>query len=93
MSNVLNLIGSGEPAIWEVDEVLDLLLLAGAFGAPTGSPFPSTAGSTPAACLLKLDDRVVGAIDIFSLLQQKSRLEPVDRELLDLFALPPETWQ
>jgi len=39
------------------------------------------------ACIpLKLDDRVVGAIAIFSLLQQKQGLEPVDFELLDLLA-------
>ena len=39
------------------------------------------------ACIpLKLDDRVVGAIGIFSLLQQKQGLEPIDYELFDLLA-------
>ena len=39
------------------------------------------------ACIpLKLDDRVVGAIGIFSLLQQKQGLEPLDYELFDLLA-------
>jgi len=37
------------------------------------------------ACIpLKLDDKVVGAIGIFRLLQQKQALEPVDFELFDL---------
>lgn len=39
------------------------------------------------ACIpLKLDERVVGAIGIFSLLQQKQGLEPLDYELFDLLA-------
>ena len=39
------------------------------------------------ACIpLKLDDRVIGAIGIFSLLQQKQGLEPLDFELFDLLA-------
>ena len=39
------------------------------------------------ACIpLKLDERVVGAIGIFSLLQQKQGLEPLDFELFDLLA-------
>ena len=39
------------------------------------------------ACIpLKLDERVVGAIAIFSLLQQKQGLEPLDYELFDLLA-------
>jgi GAF domain-containing protein len=39
------------------------------------------------ACIpLKLDERVVGAIGIFSLLQQKEGLEPLDFELFDLLA-------
>ena len=39
------------------------------------------------ACIpLKLDDQVVGAIAIFSLLPQKPGLEPVDLELFDLLA-------
>jgi GAF domain-containing protein len=49
-----------------------------------------TDGSSPrhlVACIpLKLDDRVVGAIGIFSLLQQKQGLEPLDFELFDLLA-------
>jgi hypothetical protein len=39
------------------------------------------------ACIpLKLDDRVVGAIAIFRLLDQKQGLEPLDFELFDLLA-------
>lgn len=39
------------------------------------------------ACIpLKLDERVVGAIGIFSLLQQKQGLESLDYELFDLLA-------
>ncbi|HVR38184.1 MAG TPA: GAF domain-containing protein [Thermoanaerobaculia bacterium] len=39
------------------------------------------------ACIpLKLDEQVVGAIGIFSLLQQKTGLEPLDFELFDLLA-------
>jgi hypothetical protein len=61
--------------------------------ARTGTPFLTTADAAPqetlermlTACLpLKLDDKVVGVIAIFSLLQQKTGLEPVDHELLDL---------
>ena len=37
------------------------------------------------ACIpLKLDDEVIAVIALFSLLQQKSGLEPVDFELFDL---------
>ncbi len=57
--------------------------------ASTGEPF--IAEQIPAtdlvACIpLKLDERVVGAIAIFSLLQQKQGLEPLDYELFDLLA-------
>jgi hypothetical protein len=39
------------------------------------------------ACIpLKLDDEVIAVIALFSLLQQKSGLEPVDYELFDLLA-------
>jgi len=39
------------------------------------------------ACIpLKLDDRVIAVIAIFSLLQQKTGLEPLDFELFDLLA-------
>jgi len=39
------------------------------------------------ACIpLKLDERVIGVIGIFSLLQQKSGFEAVDFELFDLLA-------
>jgi len=42
---------------------------------------------SPVACIpLKLDERVVGAIGVFSLLQQKQGLEPIDYELFDLLA-------
>lgn len=39
-----------------------------------------------AAIPLKLDERVIGVIGIFSLLAQKPDLEPVDYELFDLLA-------
>jgi hypothetical protein len=75
MRNVLNPVGS--------DDLASCLLLAGSIGVdPTGSLFLSTAGGAPrddrertsTACLLKLDDHVVGVTAIFSPLQQKSGL-------------------
>jgi nitrate/nitrite-specific signal transduction histidine kinase len=42
------------------------------------------AGDVLACIPLKLDDEVVGAIALFSLLQQKQGLEPLDYELFDL---------
>jgi GAF domain-containing protein len=113
---VINLIGSEELAIWELDAEREELTLAASFGidsttwravpldsesgiiglvAVTGERF--VAGQSPieptghekglTACIpLKLDDRVVGAIGIFSLLAQKEGLEPVDFELFDLLA-------
>ena len=113
---IINLIGSEELAIWQVDEEHETLKLADSFGIDaeawnsipldlqsgviglvtvTGerfvngqSPIVATgheAGLT--ACIpLKLDDRVIGAIGIWSLLAQKSGLEPVDFELFDLLA-------
>ncbi|HWS72475.1 MAG TPA: GAF domain-containing protein [Thermoanaerobaculia bacterium] len=55
--------------------------LAGEVLQPTGREEKLT------ACIpLKLDDRVIGAIAIFSLLPQKPGLEPVDLELFDLLA-------
>ena len=48
-------------------------------------PMTREAGLT--ACIpLKLDDRVIGVIAMFQLLQQKHGLEPVDFELFDLLA-------
>lgn len=45
------------------------------------------ASSDLTACIpLRLDDRVVGAVAIFRLLQQKQGLEPLDFELFDLLA-------
>ena len=109
---VINLIGSEELAIWELDDDLDALSLIGSFGinqsdwagVPLGSgivgmvadsgerfvaaeaivkPFGREENLT--VCIpLKLDDRVIGAIGIFRLLQQKQGLEPVDFELFDL---------
>jgi GAF domain-containing protein len=113
---VINLIGSEELAIWELNTEREELTLAASFGidsstwgavpldsesgviglsAVTGERF--VAGQSPivptgrekglTACIpLKLDDRVVGAIGIFSLLAQKEGLEPVDFELFDLLA-------
>ncbi|HKS23446.1 MAG TPA: GAF domain-containing protein [Thermoanaerobaculia bacterium] len=109
---VINLIGSEELAIWQIDEDLDSLALIGSFGinarewagVPLGSgivghvaysgeryvvtesdarPFGREQHLT--ACIpLKLDDKVIGVIGIFRLLQQKQGLEPVDFELFDL---------
>ena len=57
--------------------------------ASTGQPFIAGENSPRdlVACIpLKLDDRVIGAIGLFSLLQQKQGLEPLDYELFDLLA-------
>jgi len=113
---IINLIGSEELAIWEVDEQREELKLAASFGIDqepwraipldsnsglvgivTASGERYIAGQSPMtpegrdtqllACIpLKLDDRVIGAIGIFSLLAQKQGLEPVDFELFDLLA-------
>ena len=113
---IINLIGSEELAIWELDAEHEELKLAASFGIDedawgavpldlnagivglvtvTGERF--IAGQSPLlpagreaglnACIpLKLDDRVIGAIGIFSLLAQKEGLEPVDLEMFDLLA-------
>jgi hypothetical protein len=110
---VINLIGSEELGIWEVDRELGALVLIDAFGieqgpwaavpldspsvislvATTGELFvkdkslvqPAGREESLTACIpLKLDDEVVAVIGFFSLLQQKSSLEPVDYELFDL---------
>jgi len=113
---IINLIGSEELAIWEVDEAREELKLAASFGLDetpwqtipldsnsglvgvvTVSGERYVAGQSPLtpegrdagllACIpLKLDDKVIGAIGIFSLLSQKQGLEPVDFELFDLLA-------
>lgn len=109
---VINLIGSEELAIWQIDDELDALTLIGSFGidarawagvplgsgivghvAWTGERYVAADGDTRplgreqhlTACIpLKLDEKVVGVIGIFRLLQQKQGLEPVDFELFDL---------
>jgi len=109
---VINLIGSEELAIFEVDDELQILKLIGSFGidveewagvligsgmigavAQTGARFVATETlfategreKTLTACIpLKLDERVVGVIAIFRLLQQKQGLEDIDYELFDL---------
>ena len=110
---VINLIGSEELAIWEVDEEIEALSLIGSFGVsasewagvPIGSGsiigavarsgqrfvisdailLPAGREENLTACIpLKLDERVVGVIGIFRLLQQKEGLEAVDFELFDL---------
>jgi GAF domain-containing protein len=105
---IINLIGCEELAIWELDEELGALVLAGSFGidrgrwasvslgsglvgkaAESGERFiaPQAGSAELTACIpLKLDERVVGVIGIFTLLQQKQGLEPVDFELFDLLA-------
>jgi hypothetical protein len=109
---VINLIGSEELAIWELDDELEALSLIGSFGvsqrewagvplgsgvvghvAESGERFvagemlvaPSGREEHLTACIpLKLDEKVVGVIGIFRLLQQKHGLEPIDFELFDL---------
>jgi hypothetical protein len=111
---VINLIGSEELGIWELDDATGSLQLVDSFGidevlwdrvslgtgiigesARSGQRFvrgqSSLAGSRSERTLtasipLKLDERVVGAIGIFTLLQQKSGFEAVDFELFDLLA-------
>jgi GAF domain-containing protein len=112
---VINLIGSEELAIWEIDHEFDAMVLIDSFGidadkwaalpldspgviglvAATGESY--IGGRSPihfrgqeenlVACIpLKLDERVIAVIAIFSLLQQKSGLEALDFELFDLLA-------
>ena len=111
---VINLIGSEELGIWEVDESVDAMWLVGSFGiaghewagvplghgvigmvATTGERFVAAESAMKpfgreehlTACIpLKLDDRVVGVIAIFRLLQQKQGLEPLDFELFELLS-------
>jgi regulator of replication initiation timing len=109
---VINLVGSEELAVWELDEETRALQLVDSFGvdeelwsrvepgtgvvgdiARSGRQF--VRGQSPetpareerkltAAIPLKLDERVIGVIGIFSLLPQKSGFEAVDYELFDL---------
>lgn len=109
---VINLIGSEELAIWQLEENVDALSLISSFGinarewagvplgsgiignvACSGERFVATEAEeqrfgreeTLTACIpLKLDEKVVGVIGIFRLLQQKQGLEPLDFELFDL---------
>jgi len=102
---VINLIGSEELAVWEVDDDFGALVLIDSFGIDPGRwaalPLDSQSaianvaasgesivnGSDLVACIpLKLDEKVIGVIAIFSLLQQKTGLEAVDLELFDLLA-------
>ncbi|HET7436573.1 MAG TPA: GAF domain-containing protein [Thermoanaerobaculia bacterium] len=109
---VINLIGSEELAVWELDERTGSLQLVDSFGidevlwdrvgvgmgviggaAQHGARFVRGESNTApsggeraltAAIPLKLDERVVGVIGIFSLLPQKAGLEAVDYELFDV---------
>jgi len=102
---VINLIGSEELAVWEVDDEFGALILVDSFGIDQGRwaalPLDSSSvisvvastgeslvnGTDLVACIpLKLDEKVIGVIGIFSLLQQKEKLEAVDLELFDLLA-------
>ena len=110
---IINLIGSEELGVWEVND--GYLTLIDSFGLddnewaaiPAGAPSMiarvAASGETfvasntmialegreknLTACVpLKLDDDVIAVIGIFTLLQQKEGLEPVDHELFDLLA-------
>jgi RNA binding exosome subunit len=112
---VINLIGSEELAIWEIDGEFDAMVLIDSYGidrdkwaalplntpgvisivAATGESYIGGKSLVHlheqeqrlTACIpLKLDDRVIAVIAIFSLLQQKTGLEPLDFELFDLLA-------
>lgn len=112
---VINLVGSEELAIWELDLPTSSLQLVDSFGvdevlwdrvaighgiigeaAQSGERFVRDARmqavprgaerAITAAIPLKLDERVIGVIGIFSLLKQKPGLESVDYELFDLLA-------
>ncbi len=112
---VINLIGSEDFALFELDNGGDTLSLVSSFGideehfqkiqlgqgpigetTEMGVTFVANQGegknglpddkSLLALVPLKLDDRVIGAIAIFSLLPQKQELEDVDYELFDLLA-------
>jgi len=110
---IINLIGSEELGVWEVND--GYLTLIDSFGLddnewaaiPAGAPSMiarvAASGETfvasntmialegreknlTAYVPLKLDDDVIAVIGIFTLLQQKEGLEPVDHELFDLLA-------
>jgi hypothetical protein len=111
---VINLIGSEELAVWELDDATGSLHLVDSFGidpvlwdrvgtgtsvvgrtVTTGERFVGDTSNVPsspgeralsAAIPLKLDERVIGVIGIFGLLQQKNGFEPVDHELFDLLS-------
>jgi hypothetical protein len=111
---VINLVGSEELAVWELDDATASLQLVDSFGvdevlwdriglgvgvigstARSGERFvrgesnvmPSLGErSLTAAIPLKLDERVIGVIGVFTLLQQKAGFEAVDFELFDLLS-------
>lgn len=111
---VINLIGSEELAVWELDDATGSLQLVDSFGvdevlwdrvgldvgviggsAKSGERFvrgESMLTPTPgerslmAVIPLKLDERVIGVIGIFTLLRQKAGFEAVDFELFDLLS-------
>ena len=111
---IINLIGSEELAIWELDPTTNVLELVDSFGLDatkwkrvragegivgssvhTGERYVrGEANVTPIAAErglnavipLKLEDRVIAVIGIFSLLQQKQGFENVDFELFDLLS-------
>jgi len=112
---IINLIGSEELGVFELDSARSMLRLVSSFGiqpesyqsiplgsgvigktALTGEVFVDELGkhdgrrdeeSKLTSCIpLKLGDRVIGAIAIFTLLQQKPGLQDLDHELFDLLA-------
>jgi nitrate/nitrite-specific signal transduction histidine kinase len=90
---IINLVGSEELAVFELNEDGTALELAGSFGIEPKrfDKIPLTEGGTllrgekMAACVpLMLGDRTVGAVALFSLLPQKAGLERIDLDLLEL---------
>lgn len=93
---VINLVGSEELAVFELNEKGDALELVDSFGiekgryekmavASTGLPVLNAEDALTACVPLMLGDQTVGAVAVFRLLPQKAGgLERIDRDLLEL---------
>jgi chromosome segregation ATPase len=106
---VVNLIGSEEVAVLEIDERTGDLQMVASFGVDAerlnaavlqrvaaGELFVDEVGASSEDALtalvpLKVDDRVIGAIAVFRLLEHKQGLQPVDHELFELLAVHAST--